>query len=100
MAHTIHSLAHESANPVMSPYLGATVGWSPEACVYDNRVQLVVGWSVFLQENVPRLLSLVTIQTPGFGNQKCIENHRNRNENTGKQVSRVSINRRGMNSKL
>lgn len=85
--------------PGRPAHLGATAGGRAEACVHDNRVQLVAGWSIFLQKNVTGFLSLMTIYPSAFSNQKRIKNCKNYDQNTGEQVLRVSVNeRRGISS--
>lgn len=80
-------------------HLGATAGGRAEACVHDNRVQLVAGWSIFVQKNVTGFLSLMAICPSAFSNQKRIKNCKNYDQNTGEQVLRVSVNeRRGISS--
>lgn len=67
-------------------HLRAAVGRGPEAGVHDDRVQLVAGPRVLVQKNVTRFLFFMTIYTSAFGDQKCVKNRENGNENTGKQV--------------
>lgn len=96
----IRSLAPRTVRLLGRPaHLGATAGGRAEACVHDNRVQLVAGWSIFVQKNVTGFLSLMTIYPSAFSNQKRIKNCKNYDQNTGEQVLRVSVNeRRGISS--